>query len=110
MTNLIFTAYCACSVCCGPSAQGITANGNKPTQGITVAANFLPLGTKIQWNNRTYIVQDRMARRFTNRVDVYFSSHKDAKQFGIKRNQSITVIPKRQPILVDDPGVDRESN
>ena len=93
MTNtIVVTAYCACTICCGPSAKGITASGNKPRQGYTVAApRNIPFGTKlfipsVGWR----IVEDRLAKRYDNRIDVYYKSHKKAKEFGIRTN-TITI-------------------
>lgn len=69
----------------------ITANGfNVCEHGIedTVAANFLPMGTKIRipalFGDRIFIVRDRMNRRHQNRVDVWMKEYRDAKQFGVK--------------------------
>ena len=98
ITNLIVatvTAYCHCKTCCGPKAKGITANGSKPTQGITIAASrSLPFGTMIHipsvgWRK----VEDRLAKRFDKRVDIYFTKHKDAKKFGIRR-ETIQIVTK----------------
>jgi len=92
ITNLIVTAYC-CKVCCGPAASGITASGVKPVQGITVAASRqYKLGTKltIQGYTNRFVIQDRLARRFDNRVDVYFKDHQKAKEFG-KQRLTVTI-------------------
>lgn len=62
--NLIYlgkyklTYYCSCVKCCGKS-DGITASGKKVQEGLTVACNSLPLGTKISINGHIYEVQDR---------------------------------------------------
>ena len=92
MTNVIVTAYCACSICCGPSASGLTASGLVPKQGITIAASRnIKFGTKIAlsvpgyFTNKTFTVQDRLAKRFDNRIDIYFTKHSDAKKFGIHK-------------------------
>jgi 3D (Asp-Asp-Asp) domain-containing protein len=89
MTNVVFTAYCACTICCGPNAVGLTASGKPPIEGITVAAaRSIPLGTRIAitipsvMTNRSFVVQDRLAKRFDNRVDIFFNNHQTAKQFG----------------------------
>jgi len=99
ITNIItatLTAYCACKVCCGPNAQGITAANVKPIQGITIAApRKYPLRTTtVIINGHTYTVQDRLAKRYDARFDIYFNSHKDALQFGIKHKQKVTIITK----------------
>ena len=78
------TAYCACAKCCGKSAKGITAAGTRPMQGRTVAASrTIPLGTRIHIEGIGWrTVEDRLAKRFDGRVDVYFASHDAAKKFG----------------------------
>jgi 3D (Asp-Asp-Asp) domain-containing protein len=75
-----------------------TANGfNVCAHGIedTVAANFLPLGTKIMipdlFGNRIFIVRDRTSRKYSDRVDVWMIKKHDALQFG-KRHSRIVVI------------------
>lgn len=92
MTNVLITAYCACRLCCGPTAPQPTAAGIKPAQGITVAASRkYPLGSAIYisipgvMNNQRYKIQDRLHSKYDNRVDIYFSKHQDAKKFGIKK-------------------------
>jgi len=69
----------------------ITANGfNVCVHGIedTVAANFLPFGTKVRipdmFGERIFIVRDRMNRRYPDRVDVWFKEKPAAMQFGIR--------------------------
>lgn len=69
----------------------ITANGfNVCENGIedTVAANFLPFGSKVKipelFGDRVFIVRDRMNKRFSNRVDVWMIERPDAVKFGVK--------------------------
>jgi len=103
MTNLIITAYCACKLCCGPTAPNLTAAGTVPKQGITVAApRRFPLNSSIFITiagtaivNKQYRIEDRLADRFDNRIDIYFHSHKMAKQFGKKKGY-VWVKPTNQ--------------
>lgn len=69
----------------------ITANGfNVCENGIedTIAANFLPFGSKVKipelFGDRVFIVRDRMNKRFSNRVDVWMIEKPDAIKFGVK--------------------------
>lgn len=69
----------------------ITANGfNVCKHGVedTVAANFLPFGTKIRipdyFGDRIFVVRDRMNRRYQNRVDVWMKQRSDALKFGVR--------------------------
>lgn len=70
----------------------ITANGfNVCEHGVedTVAANFLPFGTKIRipelFGERIFIVRDRMNARYENRIDVWMLKNDDARRFGVRR-------------------------
>ena len=69
----------------------ITANGfNVCENGVedTIAANFLPFGSKVKipglFGDRVFIVRDRMNKRFSNRVDVWMIKKPDAVKFGVK--------------------------
>lgn len=82
----VVTAYCACKVCCGKDAFGYTASGKKPKEGVTVAGSrSIPFGTVLQIEGvGTRIVQDRLAKQYDNRIDVYIADHSKAKKFGKK--------------------------
>ena len=79
--------------CIAASGYDICEN---PTGTNIVAANFLPLGTKIQipkLGNEIYVVEDRMHERFNDRIDILFpesaGGRAAAKVFG---KQTATVI------------------
>ncbi|MFH1426945.1 MAG: hypothetical protein ABIG60_00210, partial [Patescibacteria group bacterium] len=69
----------------------ITANNfNVCDYGVedTIAANFLPFGSKVKipalFGDRVFVVRDRMNKRFSNRVDVWMIERPDAVNFGVK--------------------------
>src|SRR3989339_403669 len=72
----------------------ITANGTHVHDG-TLACNFLPFGTKVKIpdysGDKIYIVEDRMAKRFSHRMDLWFPSRAEAYQFG-RRNLVYVVV------------------
>jgi peptidoglycan DL-endopeptidase CwlO len=96
ITNIItatITAYCSCKLCCGPNAKGITASGNKPKANYTIAARrSIPFGSKVFIKGKTFTVEDRLAKKYNSRFDIYFLSHAEAKNFGIKHNQKVIII------------------
>jgi len=68
-----------------------TANGfNVCQHGIedTVAANFLPFGTKIKipdlFGDRIFVVRDRMNSRYQDRIDVWMLHKADALKLGVR--------------------------
>lgn len=94
ITNLIITAYCSCRICCGPHAHNIAANNRPPISGITVAGpRTIPLGTYIKIDGYTndFIINDRYNKHLSDRIDIYMSSHKAAKEFGVKHNVRVTI-------------------
>ena len=96
ITNIVvatITAYCACKTCCGPNAKGITASGKTPTINHTVAARrSIPFGSQVIIGQQRYVVEDRLAKRYDSRFDIYMSSHKAAREFGIKTQQVKVII------------------
>jgi 3D (Asp-Asp-Asp) domain-containing protein len=91
LTNAIVTAYCACRICCGPDAANITASGKRPVEGITIAVpRSVPLGTRIVIGGVVYTAQDRTAKRYDGRFDIYFKRHKDAIRWG-KQRLTVTI-------------------
>ena len=79
--NFKLTAYCACMQCCGKT-NGITASGTQATAGRTVAMYGLPFGTKLKIGDHIYVVEDRGTQY--GHVDIYFNTHEEAVQFGLR--------------------------
>jgi 3D (Asp-Asp-Asp) domain-containing protein len=94
------TAYCACPRCCGPNARGITASGKHVSHnnGRFVAADtrLLPFGTKLSipgYHGGVEVeVIDRGGAIKGNKLDVYFPTHEQARQWG-RRKLLVTVFP-----------------
>lgn len=93
------TAYCPCTICCGPNARGVTASGRKVSHnsGAFVAAdtNVLPFHTRLSIpgyrSGKTVPVIDRGGDIKGNRLDVFFKTHGEAKKFG-RRIVPVTVL------------------
>lgn len=79
------THYCACTKCCGPNAQGITASGKQVTTGMVAMSSYYPFGTLIEINGVMYTVEDRGGSGIENsrsRVDIYVPDHNEALRLG----------------------------
>lgn len=65
----------------------ITASGTRVRDGV-VAANWLPIGTKIRipslFGDKVFVVEDRMARKNDHKLDIWFSTTSAALRFGVK--------------------------
>jgi 3D (Asp-Asp-Asp) domain-containing protein len=86
------TAYCPCKICCGPGARGLTASGHnvRYNHGRFVAADtrVLPFGTKLivpgYANGAPVEVIDRGGAIKGHHIDLFFASHEQAKEWGVK--------------------------
>ncbi len=88
--TFVVTAYCHCAKCCGKAGQP-TASGKMPVAGVTIAApRRIPFGTVLTIEGvGKRVVQDRLARKYDSRIDIFMPSHKAALQFG-KRTLKVT--------------------
>lgn len=79
------THYCACTKCCGPNAQGITASGKQVATGMVAMSSYYPFGTLIEINGVMYTVEDRGGSGIENsrsRVDIFVPDHNEALRLG----------------------------
>ena len=92
------TAYCACTRCCGPNAQGITASGLHVSHngGKFVAADndVLAMYTQVivpGYDSQPVPVIDRGGAIKGYKLDLYFPTHEEALQWG-RQLVDVTVI------------------
>lgn len=117
--EVLATAYCHCSYCCGKvpgeTNYGVTASGLNLLQlmesGITphvIAADVtvLPLGTKVyievpEGERSSYVtedygfasVEDTGSAIVNKKIDVYFSTHQEALEWGVKNVVLYVLVP-----------------
>lgn len=84
------TAYCPCKKCCGKWADGQTASGYwiQPGDRFVAAPKHIPFGTKLivpGYNNDQPVeVKDRGGAITVQRLDVFFDTHQEALNWGVK--------------------------
>jgi len=70
------------------STPFITANGTYVYDGL-VACNFLPFGTKVKFpgysGDKIFMVEDRMAKKNSHKVDIWMPTRQAALQFGVQQ-------------------------
>ncbi len=87
------TAYCSCEKCCDkkPSDKwyGITSTGEQAKWGIVaVDRKVIKLGSRLRiegFPNTTFRAEDVGGAIKGNHIDIWFSSHKQALKFGVKK-------------------------
>ena len=103
------TAYCPCIKCCGTfdgKVRGQTASGVMAKPSHTLAApREIPFGTKVMavFINGTMIeigvVEDRGGAITKEgnkiKIDIYFDTHKEALEFGRKKNVLLFIKEKK---------------
>ena len=84
------TAYCPCPKCCGSYSDGITASGRKISSGdrFVAADKMYPFGTEMiipgYKSGKAVKVLDRGGVIRGNRLDVFFYSHQEALEWGVR--------------------------
>lgn len=95
--EFVATAYCSCQKCCGKWAElredgPVTGAAGVPlVEGVSVAVdnNLYKFGTVFtDQNGHEYIAADTGSAIVGNKIDVYFSDHQEALEFGV---QTITL-------------------
>ena len=88
------TAYCPCEKCNGKWAGGITATGVMAKSGHTIAVDpsVIPYGTKIVIWGHTYVAEDCGGAIKGNRIDIYFDTHEEALEFGVRYAEVYKVV------------------
>jgi len=92
------TAYCPCEQCCGQFSDNITASGKSVwTNGskFIAAPTYMPFYTWVivpGYNDTAVPVLDRGGAIKDNRIDVFFQSHQEALDWGVKE-VTITIFP-----------------
>lgn len=70
------------------STPFVTASGHLVEDGI-VACNFLEFNTKIKlpelYGEKIFTVKDRMAKKNSHKIDIWFPTTEEAKNFGVKK-------------------------
>lgn len=73
----------------------IAASGKYVYDGM-IAANFLPFGTRVKipelFGDKIFTVDDRMHKRFNDRVDIWFPDRTSAIRFGIKNAEIVILL------------------
>lgn len=84
---IVITAYSSAIDQCDDDPS-VTAWNTQARPGI-VAANWLPLGTKVKipelFGNRVFTVEDRMHPKNDGKLDIWFQSREEALKFGVKK-------------------------
>lgn len=85
--DVVATAYCPCSICCGPYANGITASGKKAKAKHTIAVDaynpIVPMGTKVVIAGTVYTVEDTGdLNKYGVDFDIFYATHEACGEWG----------------------------
>lgn len=103
------TAYCPCSICCGPYANGITASGKKATAKHTIAVDaynpIVPMGTKVIIEGIEYTVEDTGdLNHYGNDFDIFYATHDACGQWGRKHVEAFLADGNTNTVTVTTSG------
>lgn len=79
------TAYCPCRSCSSSWGRR-TSSGTTATAGRTVAVDtrVIPMGSKLVINGIVYTAEDIGSAVKGNHIDIFFETHAQATQFGVR--------------------------
>jgi 3D (Asp-Asp-Asp) domain-containing protein len=87
MSIVSVTAYHHC-----PGSRGITASGCRVKTGMVAVSQDLERNLKLHFGDRLLLhgmgvfeFQDRMAPRWHKKADIYLSTQRKARRFGVRR-------------------------
>lgn len=86
------SGYCNCSRCSG--GNNYTYSGTVPKANHTLSADLdkFPLGTKLYIDGVVYIVEDMGGGVLGDRLDIFFDTHEEALDYGVKEVEVFAVI------------------
>lgn len=91
------SAYCSCERCCNGWADGITASGLTAEPGmIAVDPNVISLGSYVMIDGVEYLAADTGGAIKGNRIDVFFSSHASALEYGVQSHEVYLVAEEEE--------------
>jgi len=107
--NVVTSAYCSCTICCGVWSGGPTASGAMPKADHTIAVDasnpFLPMGTKVIMNGTEYVVEDTgNFARYGVQFDIYFDNHTTASAWGHKTLEAYLADGDENQVTVNKKG------
>ena len=83
------TAYCPCKKCCGKWSGGKTKSGTTPQANRTIAVDEsnIKMGSIIFIDGIEYVAEDTGGAIKGNKIDIFFNTHEEALNFGIKKKE-----------------------
>ena len=73
----------------------ITASNTTVRDGV-IASNFLAFGTKVQipslFGDKVFTVEDRMAKKHSDKIDIWFLERNSAKRFGVVKDAEVVIL------------------
>ena len=94
-TTFMVTAYCGENYphICNDGDASTTATGTTPTAGRTIAVDptVIPYGSEVILNGHTYIAEDCGGAIKGNKIDMFFDTHEEALQWGVKYIEGVVI-------------------
>lgn len=92
MGEFKITAYCPCDECSeGYGRRTATQKIARSKHTIAVDPDVIDLGSKVKIGKRTYVAEDTGGKVVGDTIDVFFDSHKEVEEFGVKHRNVLVL-------------------
>ena len=91
--EFLITAYCPC-ISCSDGYGTQTSTGSTCVEGRTIAVDpsVIPYGTTVMFGGNTYTAEDCGGAIKEKRIDLYFSDHQRALNWGRQYHEVFTIV------------------
>lgn len=88
------TAYCPCEECSEGYGRKCALAGHycRSEHTIAVDPDVISLGSKVKIGDAVYVAEDTGGAIQNDRIDIFFDTHEEVEEFGVKYKQVEVII------------------
>lgn len=88
------TAYCPCECCSEGYGRKCALAGHycRSEHTIAVDPDVISLGSKVKIGDTVYVAEDTGGAMQNDRIDIFFDTHEEVEEFGVKYKQVEVII------------------
>ena len=88
------SGYCGCERCSGNNVYTYSGVLSQANHTLSADLDLFPVGTKLWIGGIVYTVEDMGGGIDGDRLDIYFDTHEESLDYGLKNVEVFTVLPE----------------